>query len=1331
MPDNNDYISKVHTALSQKVDGFTMSEEQFREKMTDNVYREKVRGALTQKIEGFSLNQNDFEAKLGIKKKAESSVLSGGSDVPYASGQKPKGFADIVAEKIATVTPKETKQAKPIATKNDGWKPSAEQSESVMFQNTKDLGVAQTLANLNTMYNDARKASIKGVSDEFQNKLLASSAISIKDKDKAEELNSYDKTFTRELAKGFGTLLQAPAGGFQVIQDIFGDDNDIDGVESFFNDLSKIGSKGKNAIRKEEEFINTNREKSGSVSENIANGDFLEAGHNLAKGIVGSIANMPMFLNPVLQTSYVLGAYEDAKNTTTDKSEQVGEGAKALSEVAYEIMFGVTGLVGQTLKQIAKIGGREAMEQTAKAFGKEVVKRYGMSVGGEEATEVTSILIDVANGKEVNDIPKRLLDTFISSMAMTGAFHGIAKLSSPSDKPATKEQYDYLVNMQTTLNDVMNAHYNGKQVLSSQNFDKVTKGIEKVKESLASDRFKSIVEQKNQQNGSQNLPQDENLDNEVNNLDHLKQMLANHESGQAELTPEQLKAIKDKISQVEPKDPNKPDDELPPNTGGASVEQQLPPIKKERVPLPSRQSDPFNDFITANKESFVDNNGNPLEIQYYNEKGIVSPNGFVPFSDIRIGEISVQEALDMQPKTTTPMGGVMQSSIDSQDENSEEVDLIGNELNNTYKVFDVIDKEASINGENGIIKIDGQTVVFETDNRIYELGNVNEIQNNPIKDFGISVNGNVTKQQTVPTPEQIVEGMADQPAMVNGQPTTVGEAVSQGVEAKDIIIDDEGTTLDDLLIESEQPNTVLPQDVGINADENNIVILKNGEFIEILGIEGDVATIRDGDQSIDIPVQDILNEQVEKEPSDIDSGVDAQQEQEEPTVEEDSNLIEQQEEINNEGQQTPIELPKKIFHATNIQFEGLPSTQTENSKVSAFGTEPAGVFYSTNTDLAKQAIGNGVNARVIEAEFNPKNPLVITSDSNETYSNIRLDSEQQAIEELNPAYIKEGIDLNTLEEGEIPLEVKKRTSEIFSEKLIEQGYDSVFNQKSGDIIVLDPSAVLDSYTVDEADMNNVDDSQAEIEYDNYYDNLELTETEKEILSKIDSIDDALNEDKKTLSNIAKFRLKDMSTLLLKGDINGLVNLALLNIKTPVLLKDGVLNNGTKVKGIGVNKKDTWITTSTDANKAMSYDKLIDLVTEYVTDQVGQIAQNDEQGNASVDELVSNADIPNMVYDIITGSKEDVYNTLRRFTEQEIDTNALMEERARLEEELANEGIWADKIRKETPANTKLVATFASMNDGDVKAISNASANIKDIFHNFENIIEQLGFKKDC
>jgi hypothetical protein len=113
----------------------------------------------------------------------------------------------------------------------------------------------------------------------------------------------------------------------------------------------------------------------------------------------------------------------------------------------------------------------------------------------------------------------------------------------------------------------------------------------------------------------------------------------------------------------------------------------------------------------------------------------------------------------------------------------------------------------------------------------------------------------------------------------------------------------------------------------------------------------------------------------------------------------------------------------------------------------------------------------------------------------------------------------------------------------------------------------------------------------------------------------------------------------------------------------------------------------------------------------------------------------------MVYDIITGSKEDVYNTLREFTDQEVDINALMDERTKLEEELHNEQVqYEDIVKKESDKIDlneiqKNFELLFEVDGASKKKNLTVDPKVMEIYNNFDSIIEQLGYKKtkdsDC
>ena len=95
MPENKDYISNVHKALSSEVDGFSVSEPDFRTKMQDENYVKKVHKALSSEVEGFNVSEEDFlYSKVGLKKKGEATSEDSSTPAPSplqpskASGEK-------------------------------------------------------------------------------------------------------------------------------------------------------------------------------------------------------------------------------------------------------------------------------------------------------------------------------------------------------------------------------------------------------------------------------------------------------------------------------------------------------------------------------------------------------------------------------------------------------------------------------------------------------------------------------------------------------------------------------------------------------------------------------------------------------------------------------------------------------------------------------------------------------------------------------------------------------------------------------------------------------------------------------------------------------------------------------------------------------------------------------------------------------------------------------------------------------------------------------------------------------------------------------------------
>jgi hypothetical protein len=522
---------------------------------------------------------------------------------------------------------------------------------------------------------------------------------------------------------------------------------------------------------------------------------------------------------------------------------------------------------------------------------------------------------------------------------------------------------------------------------------------------------------------------------------------------------------------------------------------------------------------------------------------------------------------------------------------------------------------------------------------------------------------------------------------IEGQPVDIKELTPEGF----VLIDGQVVPIESVMVESELGTNPLVDVINeyINQQENAVQIESTSSEVPLNGETGQ--TIPQGSEGVRQGEQ----------------GVETTQQggQEKVTVVPD--------------------LPKKIFHATNAQFEGQPSRQ-EQSKVSAFGTEPAGLFYSTNPDQAKQAIGNGESARIIEADFNPKNPLVINNINDEIYSNTLNESKQQAIQELSPEYNEAGVDLTTLEEGEIPEAVNKRTSEIFAEKLKEQGFDAVVNNENGDIIILDDSVVADITNKSTSPTNEIEKSQQiqelkdELDALDAQDDSKLTEKEKKRIK---------NAIRHTVTSIARGYFLDGGKILWDS-----------------LKKETGFKGGEFKDFLGVVSKTG---------------RTVDGIANYLWEN----RDNDQ---------FEDDDYRNAIIEILSEPRDEWY--VRQRNEVDADSNQnVFEQKQKIQEQIdiledsdlsfedikneleANEAMWEQKFKSEgnpkqksgtfvnkelesdIPKVIEYLAKMKELEDGTKKRniqtkideITSKDAKLKKIIENFDVILKQLNYTSDC
>jgi len=377
-------------------------------------------------------------------------------------------------------------------------------------------------------------------------------------------------------------------------------------------------------------------------------------------------------------------------------------------------------------------------------------------------------------------------------------------------------------------------------------------------------------------------------------------------------------------------------------------------------------------------------------------------------------------------------------------------------------------------------------------------------------------------------------------------------------------------------------------------------------------------------------------------------------------------------------------------------------------------------------DQAKQAIGNGENARIIEADFNPKNPLVINNINDEIYSNTLNESKQQAIQELSPEYNEAGVDLTTLEEGEIPEAVNKRTSEIFAEKLKEQGFDAVVNNENGDIIILDDSVVADITNKSTSPTNEIEKSQQiqelkdELDALDAQDDSKLTEKEKKRIK---------NAIRHTVTSIARGYFLDGGKILWDS------------LKKETGFKGGefkdflgvVSKTGRTVDGIA---NYLWENRDNDQFETDDYRNAIIEILSEPRDEwyVRQRNEVDADSNQNVFEQKQKIQEQIDILEDSDLSFEDIKNELEA-------NEAMWEQKFKSEgNPKQKSGTFVNKeLESDIPKVIEYLAKMKELEDGTKKRniqtkideITSKDAKLKKIIENFDVILKQLNYTSDC
>jgi len=509
MPDNKDKVAILHETVSKDYDIGTLDE--FKKKLS---IPEKRKAFYEGVGSEYSLGSFDeFEAKVAPVKKKDSPYSTpqeqpySNLGMPYASGEKNKS----ISEKFVAG------QQKNVKTNQYDARQTANRTDPMAYLKTDATKFG---AKVEEMQSAAVKANEKGIATDFQKQLVTDigGVENIANKNKAQEMEGYLQTIRSNSATAFASLLKAPKGLALLLASNPLNNNVAKptdkSVPEWTNYLDNIAHRVTDEIKKEDEFIADNLGKETSVSKSFANGDIKNGLHLLGKGMVASLTQLPLYLNPYVLAANTVSAASDEQHNNPNSPNLWSETYKKGFENTLGLMFGNSKVFSDLFKSAGKEGTKVALQEFKKTFGKEAAKAYGSEIAEELTVVVNNRVIDAVNGK-VNNTPisQELTDTLISTAAMTAGFQAVSKLVpsgeiKSSDNDLNKSGISYYQEM-------LDNHKNKSITLTQQQIDGCKKSIE-------------ILNKRVEQYDKQEF---------------------------------------DAKSKVPPKDPNEP--ELPPNTGGS------------------------------------------------------------------------------------------------------------------------------------------------------------------------------------------------------------------------------------------------------------------------------------------------------------------------------------------------------------------------------------------------------------------------------------------------------------------------------------------------------------------------------------------------------------------------------------------------------------------------------------------------------------------------------------------------------------------------------------------------------------------------------------------
>lgn len=449
MPEK-DYISKIHLALKENLDGFDKDENTFREAIKDSGYRANVFRALKENLDGFDRTEDDFNTQIGkpLKKKE--------SGIPYG-----QDFKTIGERLVSSVAPTSGSVSSSASAKNHKIElPKHDPVARIsLYENTlnavnsrfnqnldmlniaKDHGDQQAVDQLlPQLHQDGEKAALlkKGIEGQ---KIIA----------QQQEPDSYGNNLLIGIKSAAGTLAMAPQGIKESVQ-ILGRDaatkmgldpvkydaiidsyNKAVGVTGSSEELAKVGVDLIRESQKSSQEKNINAEYGGSPWEALKKGDVTSMVDLVAKAFTQSLPTSALYLNPATTALASAGMVGNEIQDAKEEGREVNSGTvlagtiKAGLELATERMFGAGKSTRELIKSLGKEGAEKVVKEAAEGVVKESLKKklgktYSEEAIGETVNQIGSNAVDkYINGKDIS------LGQGIEDAAIVGLFGGITQ----------------------------------------------------------------------------------------------------------------------------------------------------------------------------------------------------------------------------------------------------------------------------------------------------------------------------------------------------------------------------------------------------------------------------------------------------------------------------------------------------------------------------------------------------------------------------------------------------------------------------------------------------------------------------------------------------------------------------------------------------------------------------------------------------------------------------------------------------------------------------------------------------------------------------------------